>query len=122
MPFEPVKPNSRDYLLGPFLADGHSIVRWLPQGQERSADGRLLPESDFEWALGKRVELKRTINLQTIKDYVKAGLKRNKAVFMIDFGSRHPKSRVLRGLQTFTPQAGEPEIWGYWNGTLVRLQ
>lgn len=105
-----------------FIADGHSILRWLPQGL-KDDDGRVLAESDFEWSAGKFVELKRSANAQTIKDYVKKNLARGKRVFMIDFGDARPPQRVLGNLAKFTPKDPTPfELWGYWNGALVRIK
>lgn len=105
-----------------FIADGHSILRWLPQGL-KGDDGKLLAESDFEWSSGKLVELKRSVNAQTIKDYIKKNLPKGKRVFMIDFGDTRPPQRVLSNLAKFSPRNQTPfELWGYWDGALIRIQ
>lgn len=115
-----MKPHEIEFAQS-FTAAGHSIARWLPQGT-RGVDGRVAPSNDFEWSAGKEVELKRSNNLQTIKDHIKKGLRQGKSVFLIDFGSE-PRSSVLRGLRTFTPRTpGLSEIWVYWDGHLERVQ
>ena len=69
------------------------------------------------------MELKRSNNLQTIKDYIRTNLKKGKTVFVADFGERKPRTSVLNGLRKFAPQLGKlEELWAYWDGNLVRLQ
>lgn len=103
-----------------FIADGHKIRRWLPQGEKKN--GRIMPQSDFEWVDGKLVELKRSDNAGTIKAYIKRNLAKGKRVFMVDFGDRPPSPRVLRNLSKFTPESGIPfELWAFWNGNLTQV-
>ena len=125
LPFETrdtrMKPHEIEFAER-FIADGHKIIRWLPQGKT-GPDGRILPESDFEWREGVVVELKRSNNLQTLKDYVRGGLKKGKRVFIADFGELPPRQSVINGLRKFRPQVGEiKELWAYWDGNLIRLQ
>lgn len=94
-----------------FIADGHKIRRWLPQGEKKN--GRIMPQSDFEWVDGKLVELKRSDNAGTIKAYIKKNLAKGKRVFMVDFGDRPPPPRVLRNLSN--------ELWAFWNGNLTQV-
>lgn len=103
-----------------FIADGHKIRRWLPQGEKKN--GRIMPQSGFEWVDGKLVELKRSDNAGTIKAYIKKNLAKGKRVFMVDFGDRPPSPRVLRNLSKFTPESGIPfELWAFWNGNLIQV-
>jgi len=124
LPFETsgtrMKPHEIEFAEA-FQAAGYSIERWLPQGGFNPRTGKVLPECDFIWN-GKRVELKRSNNLQTIKDHIKSGLKKGKSTFMVDFGEEKPPDRVLRALAGFTPEAGNPEIWAFWSGTVARLK
>ena len=125
LPFETdgavMKPHEIEFAER-FIEDGYHILRWLPQGRRRP-DGTIPPESDFEWRPGVVVELKRSNNLQTIKDYIRTNLKKGKTVFVADFGERKPRTSVLNGLRKFAPQLGKlEELWAYWDGNLVRLQ
>lgn len=116
-----MKPHEIEFAEA-FLAAGNKIERWLPDALPDPKTGLKAPRSDFEWVKDLHVELKRSNNLQTIKDHVKTGLAKGKDTFMIDFGDRPPRKSVLTGLAKFSPQAGKPTIWGFWDGHLVKLQ
>lgn len=118
-----MKPHEIEFAEA-FLASGHTIVRWLPEGRFDPGTGRLLPESDFEWTAGKLAELKRTNNVQTMKDYIHKGLGQGKNVFIIDLGTYPPNSRIRNGItkQASSNATGEYEVWAFWDGGLERLR
>ena len=118
-----MKPHEIEFAEA-FLASGHTIVRWLPEGRFDPGTGRLLPESDFEWIAGKLAELKRTNNVQTMKDYIHKGLGQGKNVFIIDLGTHPPNSRIRNGIakQASSNATGEYEVWVFWDGGFERLR
>lgn len=118
-----MKPHEIEFA-DAFLESGHTIVRWLPEGRFDPATGRLLPESDFEWTTGKLAELKRTNNVQTMKDYIHKGLGQGKSVFIIDLGTYPPNSRIRNGItkQASSNATGGYEVWAFWDGGFERLR
>ena len=104
LPFETsgaiMKPHEIEFAEA-FLASGNAIERWMPAPPPDPATGRIPAHSDFEWTPGLMVELKRSENLQTI---------------------RRPNGRVRSGLAKMRPHTGVPEIWGFWDGHLVRIK
>lgn len=125
LPFETtgavMKPHEIEFAEA-FIADGHTILRWLPQGGVDST-GRIATQSDFEWEPGRLVELKRTGKSGTMKRYIKDNLAKGKRIFMADFGDIRPATKEVRSLRKFMPD-GNPdfELWAYWDGHLERLQ
>ena len=116
-----MKPHEIEFAEA-FIADGHEILRWIPQGGV-DATGRIPAQSDFEWGPGRLVELKRTGKSGTMKRYIKNNLAKGKRIFMVDFGDIRPATKELRSLQKFAPE-GNPdfELWAFWDGHLERLQ
>lgn len=118
-----MKPHEIEFAES-FVLAGYQIKRWLPQNEKDIATGLFITQNDFELPDGKQVELKRANRkIRRTKQRISDSLSKGKHIFFIDFGDKRPPENWVRALKKYSPnKPGLEQIWGYWDGNLVRFR